>query len=141
MRIFLVLLIAGFASGAALAQGLLGMEKQLLPMPKANWIAFRNYDGRQLVYFTHLVAYRCGLSQVRYSINSDTLDQQFDMPPCDPQRPNEIPGDYLPFLALPLGTAQSLAVQAVYTDGEESEALRFSPCDIDDEGTCARLIE
>jgi hypothetical protein len=42
MRIFLVLLIAALVSGGALTQGSLGMQKQLLPMTKANWIAFRN---------------------------------------------------------------------------------------------------
>lgn len=31
------------------------MEKQILPMAAANWITFRNYDGRQLICFTHLV--------------------------------------------------------------------------------------
>jgi hypothetical protein len=140
MRVCLVLLIAALSAPAA-AQGLVGMEKQILPMTAANWIAFRNYDGRQLVFFTHLVAYRCGLSEVRYSINSDTLDQRYELPPCDRERPNAIPADHLPFVALPLGTARSLTVQVVYGDGEASDVLRFAPCDISDDGTCARLVE
>jgi len=140
MRLVLALAIAAL-SGMACAQGLVGMEKQVLPMTKDSWVAFRNYDGRQLVYFTHLVVYRCGLSAVRYSINSDTLDRRLDMPPCDADRPNEIPSDYLPFLALPLGAAETLAVQVVYGDGEESEVVRFRPCDIADDGTCVRVVE
>jgi hypothetical protein len=140
MKILIALLFTA-SSGVASTEGLLGMEKQILPMTTANWIAFRNFDGRQLIYFTHLAVYRCGLSEVRYSINSDTLDPRLDLPPCDPQRPNEIPSDYLPYLALALGTAQSLSVQVVYGDGEESEIVRFTPCDIADDGTCARLVE
>lgn len=131
-----------FGIGVAHAQGLVGMEKQLLPMTKANWIAFRNYDGRQLIYFTHLVVYRCGLAEARYSINSDALDQRFEMPPCDPERPNHVPAeDYPPYLSLDPGTAETVAVQVVYSDGEESEVLRFTPCDIADDGTCAKLVE
>lgn len=141
MRALLALAIATLSGFTVSAQGLVGMEKQILPMTKASWIAFRNYDGRQLIYFTHLAVYRCGLSEVRYSINSDALEQRLELPPCDPERPNEIPGDYLPFLALPLGTAQSFTVQAVYNDGEETEVLRFTPCNIADDGTCARLVE
>lgn len=140
MKFCLALMIAALSAPAS-AQGLVGMEKQILPMTAANWIAFRNYDGRQLIYFSHLLAYRCGLSEVRYSINSDALDQRYEMPPCDPERPNAIPSDHLPFVALPLGTARSLAVQVVYGDGEESDVLHFTPCDIADDGTCARLVE
>jgi len=141
MRLLLIFLLAASGFGGAFAQGLVGLEKQVLPLTKANWLTFRNYDGRQLVYFTHLVVYRCGLSEIRYSINSDALDQRYALSACDPQRPNETPEDELPFLTLPLGSAQSISVQIVYSDGEASEALRFVPCDITDEGTCAKLVE
>jgi hypothetical protein len=137
---FFALFIA-LGSGAAVAQGLTGMEKQVLPMTKASWIAFRDYDGRQLIYFTHLVAYRCGLSEIRYSLDSEALDQRFALPPCDPQRPNEIPADFAPYLTLPLGGARTVTVQPIYSDGEAGETLRFVPCDIADDGTCARLLE
>lgn len=141
MRIFIILLFAALGLGGASAQGLVGLEKQVLPMTKDSWIAFRNYDGRQFIYFTHLVVYRCGLSEIRYSINSDALDQRFEFGACDPQRPNAIPADELPFIRLPLGSAETVTVQIVYSDGEESETLRFTPCDISDDGTCAILAE
>lgn len=141
MKYALAFLALVLASCGASAQGLVGMEKQILPMTKQNWIAFRNFGGQQLVYFTHLVVYRCGLAEIRYSISSDDLDQRFAMPPCEPERPNAIPSDFLPFVSLPPGTADSVTVQVVYADGEESEALRFMPCDIGDDGTCAQLAE
>jgi hypothetical protein len=141
MRSILFAVLFALGSGAAVAQGLTGMEKQVLPMTKASWIAFRNYDGRQLIYFTHLVAYRCGLSEIRYSLDSTALDQRFEMPSCDPQRPNEIPADFAPYLTLPLGSARMVSIQPIYADGEVAETVRFAPCDIADDGTCARLLE
>ena len=86
----IVALVAFATLGPAAAQGTLGMEKQILPVRTANWAAFRNYDGRQWIYFTHLVTYRCGLEEIRYSVNSMALDETFPLPPCDPQNPNAI---------------------------------------------------
>ncbi|MEQ8699732.1 MAG: hypothetical protein RLT05_24630 [Bauldia litoralis] len=133
-------LLAGL--GPAAADGLSGHEKLILPATKANWIAFRNYDGKQFVYFTHLVVYRCGLSEVRYAIDFDAFDGRFQMQPCDPQNPHAIdPVNYPPYLELPLGHASRIAVQVVYADGEESGVVRFTPCDVTDDSTCALLVE
>ena len=116
MKCALVFLALALGIAGASAQGLVGMEKQILTMTRESWIAFRNYGGQQLIYFTHLVVYRCGLAEIRYSINSDELDQRFAMPPCEPERPNEVPSDFLPLVALPPGTADSITVQVVYAD-------------------------
>ena len=134
------ILIAG-ALGAA-AQGLVGLEKQILPMTKANWVAFRDYDGRQFVYFTHLIVYRCGLSAIRYSLNDDTLAEKFPLPPCDPDNPNTVdPETYPPYIVGPLGSVESIAVQVIYTDGERSSVLNFTPCTGAGEAACAALVE
>ena len=85
-----VLVLALAVAAPAAAQGTLGQEKQILPMIKASWVAFRNYDGRQWIYFTTLIAYHCGLAEIRYSIGSDALDRRFPVPACDRQRPNAI---------------------------------------------------
>ena len=133
-------LVAGMTSASA--QGLIGLEKQVLPLTTRNWIAFRNYDGRQWIYFTHLVVYRCGLSEIRYSIGSDDLDQTFPLPPCDEQRPNAIdPVAYPPYLTMPIDTATSIAVRVVYADGEESQTVRLAPCNAPGDSACAVLLE
>src|SRR5437660_488799 len=85
-----ILLPLAFAADPASAQGLTGQEKQILPLIKTSWVAFRNYSGRQFLYFSNLLAYRCGLSELRYSINSDALDQKFPLPPCDPANPQAL---------------------------------------------------
>lgn len=126
----------------AFTQGLVGQEKQILPLTKANWVAFRNYDGKQWIYFTHLVAYRCGLSEVRYSIGSGALDRTFPLPPCDPEQPHAVDAvEHPPYVTLPPGTAEEIAVQVVYTDGEESEAYRFAPCENAGDSACAVLVD
>ncbi len=130
------------AMPTASGQGLVGMEKQVLPLTTQNWVAFRNFDGRQWIYFTHLVVYRCGLSQVRYSIGSDALDQTFALPPCDGQRPIAIdPVKYPPYLTMPLGTADAITVRVVYADGEESETVHLVPCEAPGDTSCAVLAE
>lgn len=123
----LFMLLAALAVGTsapALAQGLLGQEPKVLDMTRSSWAYFRDYNGRQLVYFTHLEAYRCGIAEVRYSLNSDALDREWKLQPCDPQKPNVITTDK-PYIALPLGTARSVTVQLTFNDGSKSAVVRI----------------
>ncbi len=100
--------------------------KQVLNMTKNSWVSFRDYDGKQLIYFTHLESYTCGIEQVRYSINSDALDQTWQLQPCDPKEPLKITKDKI-YLTMPLGTAKSIAVKLTFTDGSESEVIHKTP--------------
>lgn len=109
---------------------------------QAGWVQFRDYAGKQLIYFTALQTMRCRLSEVRYSINSDALDQRFPLGPCDPQQPFNIPDDptnkYL-YLDLAPGEAKTLTIQVVWEDGAGSEIVTYRPCDNIGESTCARI--
>jgi hypothetical protein len=139
--VLISILLLTFAAGAARAQGLTGQEKQILPMIKANWLAFRNYSGRQLIYFSNLLAYRCGLSDIRYSINSDALDRSFPLPPCDPAQPQSLDAvKYPPFVTLALGTAKQVTVQAIFKDGSTTDMVRFKPCDSAGDSTCSSPV-
>ena len=109
----------------ALAQGTLeGQEKHVLNLTKGSWAHFRDYDGQQLIYFTHLEAYRCAIDAVRYSLNGDSLDHEWKLQPCDPDQPNAITTDR-PFIALPLGSAESISLQLTFPDGSTSELTRI----------------
>ncbi|MHA1523418.1 MAG: hypothetical protein ACTSY1_03310 [Alphaproteobacteria bacterium] len=131
-------LLGGAPVGGAAAQSsLAGQEKKIVPMIKANWIAFRNFNGKQLIYFTLLQSYRCGLKEIRYSLNSDALDLRFPLGPCDPQRPNAIDTEkFPPYITLPLGAAKSAHVQVIFTDGEASEIIRYTVCDNPGDSSC-----
>lgn len=120
-----VVLGAVFAlSVPALAQT--GQERQILEMTKDAWIAFRDYGGEQLIYFTHLEAWKCGIAEVRYSVNGEALDRIWELQPCNPENPAAITTDR-PYIALPPGTAQSVSVQLTYEDGGTSEIVTFTP--------------
>lgn len=107
------------------------------------WIQFRNYDNRQLIYFTALQTMRCRLSEVRYSIDSDTLDKRFPLGSCDPQQPFNIPADdpdnkYI-YLDMKAHKAKTVTIQVVWADGSGSEIVTYRPCDNVGESTCARI--
>ncbi len=119
--------LALLGAGAAQAQSpLSGQEKKILGMIKDSWVSFRDFNGQQLIYFTMLESYRCGIAEVRFSINSEALDKIWRLQPCDPKKPNAITTDR-PYLALPPGTAKSIAVQLTFTDGTKSEIVHKTP--------------
>lgn len=93
--------------------------RPILEATRANWVAVREYDGKDLVYFTHLIAWRCGLSSVRFTINDASQVYEWPMEPCyeGTAQPNAIKAeDYLPYVELPLGSAQAIAVVITLDD-------------------------
>ncbi len=94
--------------------------RPILEATKGNWVALREYDGQDLLYFTHLLAWRCGLEGVRYSINGG-VQQVFDAVPCyeGEAQPNAIKAtDALPFLRFDLKSVNTVDVQLTYDDGQ-----------------------
>ena len=89
--LILILVFASLPATSAGAQSVLvGQEKNVLNLTKSNWAHFRDFNGRQLIYFTHLEAYRCGIILVSYSLNGDALDRVWQLQPCDPTKPHHI---------------------------------------------------
>lgn len=115
--------------------------KAMLAVNKdSGWVQFRNYGGKQWIYFTPLQTMHCRLKEIRYSINSTELDRQFDLVACNPQLPFSIPPDAdVNHIAIRLapGTAKTLAVQVVWEDGVESDVMVYEPCKDVGEQTCA----
>ncbi|MGY3436511.1 MULTISPECIES: hypothetical protein [unclassified Marinovum] len=92
--------------------------RSILDATKGNWVAVREYDGRDLVYFTHLLAWRCGLAQMEYGINGGAM-QVFALPPCheDMATPNALlPEDGLPYVGFGLGSVQTIELRITYDD-------------------------
>lgn len=94
--------------------------RPILNATRANWVAVREYDGQDLVYFTHLWAWRCGLLQMRYSVNGGPL-QPGPLPLCheNEAQPNAIKSeDGLPYVGFPLGSVTQVDVTIIYDDLE-----------------------
>ena len=106
-------------------------------------VAFRNYSGNQLVYFTALQTMHCGLKEVRYSLNSMALDKRLKLVKCNPQQPYTLSSDAYIYSTFKLGTVKTLAVQVVWQDKyeTESETIVYEPCKDVGEGTCAWRLE
>ena len=104
------------------------------------WVQFRNFGGKQLVYFSALQTMHCRLKEIRYSINSQALDKQFPLVACNPQLPFSLPpnsGVEDIALTLPKGTAKIVVVQIVWDDETKSEVVVYEPCKDVGEQTCA----
>lgn len=98
--------------------------RPILGMTKANWIAVREYDGHDIIYFTQLMSWRCGLSAIRYAINDGPM-QDFELPACyiDTATPNSIgENDTIMIMGLALGSVQKVTVEITYDDGETDSA-------------------
>ncbi|CUH66865.1 hypothetical protein TG4357_02684 [Thalassovita gelatinovora] len=92
--------------------------RPILGMTKASWIAVREYDGHDIVYFTQLLSWRCGLNAIRYSINGGPL-QLYDLPPChdDTASPNALVAEEgMPIMGLPPKSVQQVYVEIFYDD-------------------------
>jgi Caspase domain len=98
-------------------------QRKILDMTATSWLSFREYNGL-LVYYTHLMSYRCAIREVRVGINSAVPDKVLKMPPCDPRDPSVIPHDAQPYLKLAPQT-QSVSVELTYRDGSVSEIKTF----------------
>lgn len=100
------------------------MAKNVLGNLTTGWIQDRDFDDRHLIYFTHLMSYRCGLAEIAYGLDRETPDQVWPLAPCDPKNPYATPADaqiYLDFNDR-IGFA---VVQLTYADGSTSELRRF----------------
>jgi hypothetical protein len=98
-------------------------QRKILDMTATSWLSFREFNGL-LVYYTHLMSYRCAIREVRVGIDSAVPDKVLKMPPCDPRDPSVIPHEATPYLKLAPQT-RSVSVELTYRDGSVSEIKSF----------------
>lgn len=95
--------------------------KPILGMTKSNWVAVRVYEGQDLLYFTHLLAWRCGLWDIRYGVNGGAADNVVAMEPCleGTAQPNGLTDviNYPIYVTLPVDSVESVYVEIVFDDG------------------------
>jgi len=95
--------------------------KAILGMTKTSWVAVRLFDGNDLVYFSHLLAWRCGLWEIRYGINGEPATNVVPMEPCREEfaAPNSLtdPVNFPVYITLPPESVESVYVEIFYDDG------------------------
>ena len=100
--------------------------KNILDITKTSWVAYRDFNGNQLIYFTHLEGWKCGIAEVKYGLNGADLDKVWMLETCNPDNPNAITKDNI-WLTFPLGSIQNIDVQLTFDDGTKSEIVNFKP--------------
>jgi len=98
-------------------------QRKILDMTAGSWLAFREYNGL-LVYYTHLVSYRCAIRELRIGIDTSVPEKVVKLPNCDLRDPVAIPNDAQVLLKIPPAT-KSVSVELTYRDGSRSEIKTF----------------
>lgn len=98
-------------------------QRKILDMTATSWLSFREFNGL-LVYYTHLMSYRCAIREVRVGIDTTVPDKVLKLPACDPRDPSSIPHEATPYLKLAPQT-RSVSVELTYRDGSVSEIKSF----------------
>src|SRR5262245_18830009 len=98
-------------------------QRKILEMTASSWLSFRDFNGL-LIYYTHLMSYRCAIREVRIGIDTNLPDKVLTLPPCDPKDPSAIPSSATPYIKLPTST-KSVSVELTFRDGSQSELKTF----------------
>jgi len=76
--------IAGLEPEDQTPTGKFTTAAEIAPIMQAtqdSWAAVREYDGLDYVYFSHILAWRCGLKAMKFSINDAPLEE-IALPEC-----------------------------------------------------------
>ncbi|WP_456621146.1 caspase family protein [Bradyrhizobium sp. P5_C12] len=98
-------------------------QRKILDMTATSWLSFREFNGL-LVYYTHLVSYRCAIREVRIGIDTAVPNQVLKMPNCDMRDPSAITAGMPLYMKLAPAT-QFVSVELTYRDGSVSEIKSF----------------
>src|SRR3954447_1023639 len=98
-------------------------QRKILDMTATSWLSFREFNGL-LVYYTHLMSYRCAIREVRIGIDTAVPDKVLNMPGCDMRDPSAISAGMPLYMKLAPAT-QFISVELTYRDGSVSEIKSF----------------
>ena len=100
--------------------------RPILSMTHGNWVGLRDWEGEELLYFTHLMAWRCGLWDIHYGINGAEPDTKVVMEPCyeDTSSPAAmIDIETFPvYYAFEDGEIETITIVITYDDGQTERA-------------------
>lgn len=98
-------------------------QRRILEMTSGSWLSLREFNGL-LLYYTHLVSYRCAIREVRIGVDGGTPTRTIALPPCNLKDPSAIPASVQPYLKLPPAT-KAVSVELTYRDGTTSEVKTY----------------
>jgi hypothetical protein len=99
-------------------------QRKILEMTAGSWLSLRDSSNALMIYYTHLMTYRCGIREVRIGVDSAVPDQPVKLPRCDQSAPMAIPHDAHPYLKVRPST-KLVSVEITYRDGSVSEVKTF----------------
>lgn len=85
-------------------------------------LSFKEDGAEDFIYFTAILAWRCGVQEMYYGLNDDLPVTQFPLEPChrDLRQPNTSKSrdlTYPFFIKVPKGAAQKVKLRVIYEDG------------------------
>lgn len=98
--------------------------RDILDRFSTSWLAFGTGHNQHLLYYTHLISYRCAIQKAEIGFNGDAPSIALDMPACDEANPHAIPSGALPYLRL-RPDIESATIRLTYVGGESSEVKTF----------------
>ncbi|MCB1341703.1 MAG: hypothetical protein KDK24_11710 [Pseudooceanicola sp.] len=101
--------------------------RPILNATKGNWIAVREYAGKDLLYVTHLWSWRCGLAELKIGLNGGA-PEVWPLPPCHPEQAQAaaiLEGDGNPYREFGLRSVQLIEVVLTYDD-LTTDRVRFN---------------
>ncbi|WP_424965724.1 MULTISPECIES: hypothetical protein [unclassified Dinoroseobacter] len=123
----LMLCLGLLAATPAMATGFTTAEevKPILMATQSSWVAVRKFNGQDLLYFTQIESWRCGVQQIAFRVNGNAEQLFKFMEPCyeGTPAPNAFKLDsHLPYVAFPLDTLTSVEVTVTFEDGSSQTA-------------------
>jgi hypothetical protein len=98
-------------------------QRKILDMTATSWLSFREFNGL-LVYYTHLMSYRCAIREVRVGIDSAVPDKALRCRPAIPGTRASFRTTRSPISKLAPAT-KSVSVELTYRDGSVPRDQEF----------------
>ncbi|MCE2595834.1 hypothetical protein K6Y31_13560 [Motilimonas cestriensis] len=100
-------------------------QQEMLNMTKNAWLMLRDFNDETLVYFSQLATSRCAIKRIQYSLDSDKLDQEFALPPCDTKNPFSLPENFDGYIRADKAV-QAVTVQVTFFDQTQSSVETYT---------------
>lgn len=109
-----------FDPQTALVRGM----RDILERFSNSWLAFGAGHNNHLLYYTHLVSYRCAIQKAEIGFNGEAPSQVLKLPPCDPANPYNVPNSHSPYLNIRPDT-ESATLRLTFIGGDVAEVKTF----------------